>query len=343
MSKTVLIGDLHFGAKNDSDKHNLQLLEMLDWVCEEFGHYDQVVQLGDYFDHRTKIQLQTLERAVEGAKKLSTTFGKENTHVIVGNHDLFYLSRLDVTSTRAIEPHVTLIDRVVDMGDGIIATPWVIEGPQWDEICNLGDSNRFLLAHLELNGFKVNDAYTMEHGHSPKELRGYEKVITGHYHTPQLQKNIQYVGTPIPFTMNEANEDHGIWTLDTDTGELEFHVYDRVKVISVPYTDIETLKELDPANTSIRIEFPDDLEDETKISEVVEFFKENDFTEVKVKYQGNKAKEILESDSGEVTDVENIDEVVIRQLKSTKPVAGIDIELLQSTYRECIELSQTEE
>jgi DNA repair exonuclease SbcCD nuclease subunit len=343
MAKYLLIGDLHFGAKNDSDKHNLQLLEFIDWACEKFADHDQVVQLGDYFDHRTKIQLQTLERAVEGAKRLAGAFGKENTHVIVGNHDLFYLSRLDVTSTRAIEPYVTLIDRVTDLDDGVIATPWVIEGEQWDMVCDLGQSNKYLLAHLELNGFKVNDAYTMEHGHSPKELRYYDKVITGHYHTPQLQKNIQYVGTPIPFTMNEANEDHGVWTLDTDTGDLEFHVYDKVKVISVPYTEIENLPDYDPANTSIRIEFPDDLDDETKISEVVEFFKENDFTEVKVKYQGNKAKEILESDAGEVTDVENIDEVVIRQLASTKPIAGIDIELLQSTYRECIAISQTEE
>lgn len=340
--KLLLIGDTHHGEQGDSEKYNQQLIEFYEWVIENFsGKVDKVVQLGDFFHNRSKIQINTMEYGVRGAKLLGDEFGKDNVLFLTGNHDLFYSDRLDVTSLRAIEPYVTLVNKGMSLGNCWLA-PWIIDDVQWDETCNMGETHDYLLAHLELRGFKMNDHYVMEHGQSHKELRDYTKVFTGHYHSYQESDNIIYAGTPLPITFNEANEDHGVWVLDTETGDYEFFVYDKVKVLSVPYDQLQFIADCDPENTKIRVEFPDDLEDENIITEISDILSEFNFTESKMKYKGNKAKKLLEQEADPVDEVENIDGNVLSFIKTSKKVESIDKDLLDELYQEAIKRGATE-
>jgi hypothetical protein len=178
----------------------------------------------------------------------------------------------------------------------------------------------------------------MEHGYSPKELRHLELVMTGHYHSPQKQDNIQYLGTPIPITMNEANEAHGIYFFDDQTGEVEFVEYGGVKVVSIPYDKVEDYldkDDLDPSNTTMRVEFPDDLDDETIITDITSALKELGIDH-KVKYNDSKTQRILEADANSVEEVENIDAVVKTHIKESTPIDGIDKDLLGELYEEAI-------
>lgn len=340
--KILEIGDLHFGERGNSRKYNEQLLEALEWVSRQAQEHkvDAIVQLGDYFHHRSKIQVETLQYGIRGARIL-----KESgvpVYVLSGNHDLFYLDRLDVKSIEAISPYVTVIDSLTRLDETVVLSPWIATGEQWDELINEGDSKTFCLGHFELNGFMVNERYTMEHGYSPVALRVFQRVHSGHYHSPQEQGNVRYIGTLLPVTMNEANEEHGALLVDTETGEETWLPYDRVKVLSVPYSDLEALLEgdLDPENTTIRVEFPDDLEDETVIKATSDHLKEMGFEDVKTKYKGKKASELMSREVENLSTVEDIDARVVSFIKESEDVSGVDKNRLERIYHLAIEKSK---
>jgi DNA repair exonuclease SbcCD nuclease subunit len=337
--KVLIISDLHFGEKGDDPRYNEHLLTLLEDVSNYAieNNITTCVQLGDWFHNRNRVQVSTLAYAIKGAIILAENF--HEVYVLAGNHDLFYKDRLDTSSLAALDAYVTVVDKPTTAGN-VLLCPWIVDGEMWDEVCDASKTHDYLLAHLELSGFKLNEAYVLEHGYSHKELKGYKRVISGHYHSKQEKDNITYCGTPIPITFNEANEEHGWWVLDTDTNSLEFVKYDRVKVISIPYDEIESISDYDPDTTTIRIEFPDDLDDETLVTDVNEYLKEKGFHDYKVKFKSSKTKEILNAVTDSVDCVENIDEVVKSFLSGSFSVDGIDKTLLTKYYDLAIKLSE---
>ena len=338
MAKFVLIGDLHFGEKGNSEKFNRHILDFLDWVCElkESHEVESVVQAGDWFHSRHKIDVMSLNYGIAGAKILNECFGKDNTFVLCGNHDTYNLNSLTINTVETLTPYVTTVYEPI-LVDSLLMTPWITDGEMWDNLVKNKWKAEYLIGHLEFNGFMVNDGYMMEHGLSHKELKKFKRVFSGHYHTPQMKDHVWYLGTPYPITMSEANQEHGVYIFDSDTGDVEFVVYEKIKVISIPYTDIDQYTELDPETTNIRIEFPDDLEDETLISECVDKLSSLKFTDVKVKYTPKKLKDLIDLDV-EVEEVENIDKAVLTFLKSSTEVSGIDKELLGKMYQQAMEV-----
>jgi DNA repair exonuclease SbcCD nuclease subunit len=339
--KIIVMGDTHYGEKSNDPKFNGSLVDLFEWTVDiaKERNIDTMVHLGDYYHNRNAINVQTINYGIDGAKILAEHFDRENVYVLLGNHDIYFKDRLDTNSLSIIEPYVTIVDSLTAI-DNVLLTPWIVDGEQWDKLVKESKKYDFLMGHFEFNGFKMNDYYVMEHGNSHKELKNCKKVLSGHFHSPQVMDNVHYVGTPIPTTMSEANEPHGINILDTETGELEFIEYTKVKVISIPYTEIESLDDYDPEYTSVRIEFPDDLDDETLIGEVQEYLADKKFDEVKIKYKGNKAKQLLESSVETIEEVENIDLVVKTFLKDCSNIDGIDKEVLLKYYDAAVKKSE---
>jgi DNA repair exonuclease SbcCD nuclease subunit len=333
--KVLIIGDLHFGEHSNSEKYNKNMVDFFDWVTK-IDNIDLVIQMGDYFHSRNSVNVQTLNYGIKGAKILNEAFGKDKLHVLTGNHDIYFKDRLDTHSLAVIEPYVTIVNETKFI-DNILITPWIIDNEQWDNLVKDSKGYDYVFGHFEFNGFKMNDAYVMEHGNSHKELKKAKRVLSGHFHSPQVIDNVHYVGTPIPTTMSEANEAHGVYILDTETDELEFIEYTKVRVVSIPYTEIETLEQYDPEFTTVRVEFPDDLADETLITEVQEYLAEKKFDEVKIKYKGNKAKEIIESFVEKIEEVDNIDLVVKTFLSKSIEIDGVDKSKLLFYYDKAIE------
>lgn len=338
MDKVMCIGDLHHGERGDSQSFNEHILTFIRWSIDEAKArgVTKVIQLGDWFHNRNKINVQTLTYGIESAKLLSEAFGKENVFVLEGNHDLFYLDRLDVSSVSALRPYVTIVDAPTTILPGCYATPWIASPDVWEAVIEASGTHSYLFAHLELNGFMVNDKYKMEHGQSHRELKDYDCVITGHYHSMQVQDNVLYVGTPYPITMNEANEDHGVVFLDLATDDVEFVKYDGLKVVSLSYTDIEKIQELDPATTSIRIEFPDDFDDESAIEDTKKMLMSKNFEDVKIKYRGQKAQQLMDSKADDIEFVENIDAAVASFIEGSSEIEGIDRDMLKGLYAEAV-------
>lgn len=342
--KTILLGDLHFGEKGNSEKFNQQILDFLQWVIDigKDRGADSIVQMGDWFHHRDKIQVRTLTYARDGARMLGSAFGKENAFVLEGNHDLFYLDRLDTSSVSVLSEFMTVVDSPTTILDGTtLATPWIASGEHWDAVVNASADHRFLMAHLELNGFMVNERYVMEHGHSHRELKGYDRVFTGHYHTFQEKDNILYLGTPYPITMNEANEWHGIFILDTETGEYEKIEYTGIVVLSLTPKELETLdfSALPKDATTIRVVIPEAVDDDGLPDEIKEFLANQGITDFRVNYVSKKAEQIIES-AKDLEPVENIDEAVLRNIEGAVDVTGIDTELMKVLYLQVVAKSK---
>lgn len=332
--KILIIGDIHYGEHGNSQKYNQQVNNFMDWVCEKFiDKVDAVVQLGDWYHHRNQVNVSTLGYGIVGAKKLSDTFGKENTFVLSGNHDLYYLDRLDVSSLAAIDAYVTVVDDFLKI-DNVLLTPWIANDEMWNELVANSEKFDYILGHFEFNTFKMNEAYEMVSGRSHKELQGVKRIVSGHYHTKQEKDNVVYTGTPYPISFSEANQEHGVFTLDTDTGEIEFIEYTGIKVISIPYDQLALLKDLDVKNTRVRLEFPSDLEDEGVIGEMMEKLSELGFEGSKSQYKGKKLERLLEN-TVEVNDIEDIDANIVKAIREID-VEGIDKNMLESLYTQSI-------
>lgn len=350
MPKLMICGDTHFGELSNSEKYNKQLVEFFSWCVDiaKQQNIDTFIHMGDYYHSRNSINVETINYGIDGAQVLNSHFSRDKLFVITGNHDIYYKDTLKINSLRIIEPYVSIVDALecpIDIDDKILMTPWICTPQQWDELVEeyqeVSHHVKYLFGHFEFNGFTVSEGHVMDHGHSAKELNQYTKVFSGHFHSKQEQGNVLYVGTPIATTFAEANEPHGIHILDTDTGEIEFVEYTKVKVVSIPYTELETISDYDPQNTRIRVEFPDDLSDETIIDEVQDMLHELKFEEIKIKYQGSKTTQLLESvELSEIQDVENIDAVVLKFLEQATEVSGVDNQIMKNYYIKAKEMGE---
>lgn len=329
-------GDYHHGEKSNSHKFNKQLIEYSEFCIREAKKRGCTTffQAGDYFHNRSKIDVSTLNYAIENAALLSANF--KDIYTLVGNHDTYYLESLDVASTRVLEPFMTVIKEPTIVGN-VIITPWIVDGKAWDEFVEMSHTEgvEIALGHFEFNGFIVNDLHEMEHGNSHRELRHLDIVGSGHYHSIQEKDNVTYFGSALPITMNEANGRHGCFFIDTETKEVEFVEYETVKIISDDYRKIfDRLEGCDPENTTIRVEFPSDLPDPTLIKHTTDKLDELGFTDRKIQYDDKRTQEIMKVDTSDVKEVENIDAVVAENIKNSAQIAGIDNDLLGTLYNE---------
>lgn len=334
--KVILTGDWHFGRDNDSRQHNDYLFQFIDFMTDYGARngIDKIVQLGDYFDNRSKISLETLNCGIEAAKKV-TSRGFD-FYVITGNHDLFYKDRIDVSSTNALEAHCHLVREYTIIGDGMHATPWVTDGKAWDDLIEATQKYKadYLLGHFEFSNFKMNDHYVMEHGQSHRELRHLKRVVTGHYHMRQVVDNVVYVGTPFPFDFNDANDfDRGFMVLDTKTNKIEFINWGLVSILSVTpeeFIEAKAAGAIDE-HTTVRVVVPSDASEEL-VEQISSELQETTCRSSKLNFKSEKIQSIMNTDAT-IKEVDNIDAGIIEALSSVQYNEDVDVELLTSLYK----------
>lgn len=219
--KLATITDIHFGRSSNSPVANQDNLDFIDWFVEEaktFGA-EEVAILGDFFDNRTSLHVSTLNAGLQGLEKLNSAF--KRVHFIVGNHDLFYRDKRDITST-AFATHlsnVNLITKPVTYGEGrngVTFLPWLV-GDEHKKVKNL--KSRYVFGHLELPGFLMNAKIEMPihaNGATPDDFKnGADYVFSGHFHFRQAKENIVYTGNIMPFNFADSwDEDRGMMMLE---------------------------------------------------------------------------------------------------------------------------------
>jgi len=241
MAKIVLITDTHFGVRINSEHFhdNMQMFyeNVFFPYLQSHDDIDGVIHLGDVFDDRRKIDVNTASRARQYFFEPMHSWLNSldiTCHVILGNHDSFYRDSLDVntldefiknqtflgTGRRRFQIHSSCIE--IPEWDCIFV-PWITKNNRYvfeNKLANTKSS--YLFGHLELAGFNFSKVQVANHGDDPQTLAKFKRVFSGHYHYPHSRGNISYLGSPTEHTWIDLDTKRGFYIFDTVSGELEF-------------------------------------------------------------------------------------------------------------------------
>jgi len=227
----VIIGDTHFGSRNDSDNFMNYFLKFYDDVLFPYiekNHITDIIQTGDLMDKRKGVSYKTLatvsSRFFDKLKALGCT-----VHTIPGNHDIYYRHSTKVNSMTELfswRDEVKIYNQPTTVkigGLNIDFIPWIANENRDEVMKFVSDStSSCLVGHLELDGFELLAGIQSSGGMNIKAFESYSSVISGHYHHRSSRKNITYVGTPYEMTWSDFADPKGFHVFDTDTLDLTF-------------------------------------------------------------------------------------------------------------------------
>jgi DNA repair exonuclease SbcCD nuclease subunit len=224
--KVACFTDIHFGLKSNSQTHNQDCEEFVDWFIEQAQKEgaETCIFLGDWHHNRNSINLITLDTSLRCLEKLGAAF--DQFFWFPGNHDLFYKDKRDVHSSafgRHI-PGVTVVDSVTTL-DGVTLVPWLV-GEEWKEMKKL--TSKYVFGHFELPLFYMNAMVQMpDHGELTAEDFGKpEYVFSGHFHKRQSKGNVHYIGNAFPHNFADTwDDDRGMMLLEWG-GKPEYRIWE---------------------------------------------------------------------------------------------------------------------
>ena len=226
MSKIALLGDPHFGIKNDAEvflNYYREFYETIFFPSLSETDIKNVIILGDTFDKRKNTNHSTLQAAKNMLFDRLNNFNIDTT-ILVGNHDSYHKNTLAPNSVRLLlgnYSNTTIISSPYTIGN-ILFLPWICESNYEESMKVIKNSKaKYCFAHLELSGF-LNNSYVMKEGLYKGLFKNFEHVYSGHYHNKQTIDNITYTGTPYQMTWADSGDIKGFHILDDVTGELEF-------------------------------------------------------------------------------------------------------------------------
>jgi len=222
--KVAIITDTHYGARKGS-KHFHDYFELfyrdVFFPSLEEHQIDTVIHMGDIFDSRKAIDLQSLEWS---KRVVFEPLKKYNVHAIVGNHDCYYKNTNFVNSPELllndysnIKMYSSPSEINVD-GLDILLLPWINSQ-------NIDDTEKVIsntkakvaMGHLEMNGFQATRGHIMENGTDVSLFDKFTRVYSGHFHTRSNDGKIYYLGNPYEMFWNDVNDPRGFHIFDTET------------------------------------------------------------------------------------------------------------------------------
>ena len=247
--KIALLGDTHFGARNDNSAFHDYFEKFYRDVFFPYlkeNEIDTVIQFGDLFDRRKYINFNTLARSrkyfFDELARLGITM-----HVFVGNHDTFYKNTNEVNSPDLLlteYPNIHVYSDPTDIafdGTPITLLPWVCSGNIQQCLDHIENTPaQILFGHLELAGFEMYRGAVNDHGQFDSNiLSKFDVVCSGHFHHKSSRGNIHYLGTPYEMSWSDYNDHRGFHIFDTNTRELEFIRNPNVIFNKIHYDDAD--------------------------------------------------------------------------------------------------------
>lgn len=229
ITKLAMWTDIHFGARNNSDQHNLDNLEYIDWFIEKVKQEkaSHIAFLGDFFENRNAINVRTLHYGMLACRKLNEI--GIPVIFIIGNHDLYHRGNREIFSTDMFKDlhNFYLVDQPEELNKDFFVTPFLFK----DEYPNLSgqiNSHKYVLGHFEFRDFVVTGAdRKMEHGPDANLFEGPKFIFSGHFHKRQANKNIIYIGNTFPTNYGDAGDkERGCAFLDTSNDDVYFYDWD---------------------------------------------------------------------------------------------------------------------
>lgn len=237
--RDLIIGDLHFGIKNNSVTWLESQLEFFDkqiFKTIEEKEVKRVIFLGDVSDIRYSINQQIGIELQRKFREMVTMFPDIMFYIVAGNHD--YYSPLEefaqynvyemIFSEEFLQIHKNLVIVNNDpllTDDGCLMLPWYwTENPDHiDELLyNYDFSNdiKAIFCHTDLTTWP--GARIASFKNTP--------IYSGHIHfiVEDQLCNLHNIGAALPLTFNDVNQDRYIYLLDN------YEIVEKIKNVTTP-------------------------------------------------------------------------------------------------------------
>lgn len=229
LNKCASFTDIHWGAKANSELHNQDCLRYVDWFIDQVKsdpEIDHIMFLGDWFENRSSLNIQTLKYAQEGFNRLRGL--NLPFFFVVGNHDLYHRHTRDTYSPVVYKDfqNVVVVDKpiiVPHIGTGAMISPYLFheEYPHLVEYLGL----ETWWGHFEFKGFVITGYnQIMQQGPNPEDFKGPKHIMSGHFHKRQAFMNVVYQGNTFPTNFGDAGDtSRGLMTFDHNSGDMLFY------------------------------------------------------------------------------------------------------------------------
>ncbi len=197
----LAIGDQHFTVSN-TDEIECFMKELTNHL--QNNKYDFIVSLGDLLHQHEKLNVYSLNRAID---YLNLLLSHTKTYVIVGNHDmvnsaqfltdnhwLYSLKLLDKTNLVIVDKPIKEEINKVDF----VFCPFVPDGRFVEALSRIDDwkSVNIIFAHQTVNGAKMGSIIASNVEEWKEE---YPLCVSGHIHEQQeINDNFIYTGSLFP-------------------------------------------------------------------------------------------------------------------------------------------------
>jgi DNA repair exonuclease SbcCD nuclease subunit len=313
--KVACFTDIHFGLKSNSQTHNQDCEDFVDWFIAEAkaAGCETGIFLGDWHHNRNSLNITTMDYTLRSLEKLGKAF--DTFYFFPGNHDLYYKDKRDIHSVEfgKYVPGITVVNEITTIGDTTLV-PWLV-GEEWKKMEKL--KSRYVFGHFELPLFYMNAMVQMpDHG----ELQGThfknpEYVFSGHFHKRQAKANIVYIGNAFPHNYADAwDDDRGMMILEHGK-KPEYRVWEdapkfKTVKLSQLIDDAETLIK-SKSYLRVGIDIPISYEEASFIKET--FMSQYDIRELTLIPE---KKDVEINNELDVEHFESVDQIVSSQLAS---------------------------
>lgn len=330
--KYVLFTDIHFGKKSNSDEFNQQCLDFLKFIEDTVNeiHIDGAIFLGDWFDSRNAINVKTLKYGIEGIYSLGN-IGKGNSYMILGNHDLYYKDRRDISSIVIPEGDigVEVIDEPI-MVDDMLLCPWLLDEEKLTDLIKQYNP-QYVFGHFEIPSFSFNKLSKYDGEYNPSEYQGPKRILSGHFHMRQEKNNITYIGNCFSHDFSDANDynNKGFAVLDTETNKIDYYEWEEApKYVVSKISELQKLK----ITSNMYLKIINDVNLTPKDLNTIKTQMET-LKDIKSCYIESKNIIIMSTDDNqEIEHLGNVNDLIIKLL-SDIDISNINANMLVDIYK----------
>jgi len=338
LKKGAFFTDIHFGKKGNSEQHNQDCLDFIDWFCTNTkkSKCDYVAFLGDWNENRSALNINTLNYAHRGAQQLND-LGLP-VYFVIGNHDLYYRNSRDVHSVvhHGEFENFKLIDEptvVDDITGSVLFCPFLFheEYPQLAKYLKIP----FWAGHFEFKGFVVTGHNVkMPTGPDAKDFKGPKNIVSGHFHKRQTQANVTYMGNTFPMDFGDADDNkRGMMIFNHTTNKMLFKDWaDCPKYKKTKLSDIlEKGDTILTPKTQVKcvIDIPIEESENTELRKVL--IEKNSLRGLVLEETAEIDEALSETDV-DVSDLKTIDESVLEMLEQIE-TEHIENDILTEEYK----------
>jgi DNA repair exonuclease SbcCD nuclease subunit len=244
--KFIVVGDLHLGMKAFNDEF---LDNQLKFFHEQLFPFmkehkiDTIVQLGDLLDNRKIMNIKTFDRINKELFEPMAEMGFKMI-TILGNHDIYYSSTLDINLVQYFEklhPETVTVftePSIIEIGSYKYKLfPWLIDKQISAHELSGAD---VVFGHFEIKNFEMVKGHVDDKSELSSKFfqkaKGLKKVVSGHYHVQSSDGFVMYAGTPYQMNWGDYQTSRGFFVFDGHEYDYHENVVSS-KFVKIKYND----------------------------------------------------------------------------------------------------------